>query len=45
MDLQLQPVQPIGNLNEGITMGQIYEPLVFVNTLQNAKATPWLATA
>ncbi|MBO0772865.1 MAG: ABC transporter substrate-binding protein, partial [Actinobacteria bacterium] len=24
--------------------GNIYEPLVFVNALQNAKATPWLAT-
>ena len=26
-------------------MGQVYEPLAFVNTLQNAKATPWLATS
>ena len=38
------PFNP-SDLNEGVTMGQIYEPLVFVNTLQNAKATPWLATA
>jgi peptide/nickel transport system substrate-binding protein len=27
------------------SMGNIYEPLVFVNALQNAKATPWLATS
>jgi len=26
-------------------MGQIYEPLAFVDTLENAKATPWLATS
>ncbi len=32
-------------LSQGVTMGQVYEPLVFVNSLQNAKATPWLATA
>jgi len=38
------PFNP-SNLAEGVTMGQVYEPLVFVNTLQNAKATPWLATA
>ncbi|HYB86594.1 MAG TPA: ABC transporter substrate-binding protein [Streptosporangiaceae bacterium] len=25
--------------------GNIYEPLVFVNALQNAKTTPWLATS
>jgi len=37
------PFNP-GNLGEGITMGQVYEPLAFVNTLQNAKASPWLAT-
>jgi peptide/nickel transport system substrate-binding protein len=38
------PFNP-SNLGEGITMGQVYEPLAFVNTLQNAKATPWLATS
>ena len=27
------------------SVGNIYEPLVFVNALQNAKTTPWLATA
>ena len=37
------PFNP-GNLGEGVTMGQVYEPLVFVDTLENAKATPWLAT-
>jgi peptide/nickel transport system substrate-binding protein len=26
------------------SMGNVYEPLVFVNTLQNGKETPWLAT-
>src|SRR5712691_12630059 len=25
--------------------GNVYEPLMFVNTLQNAKASPWLATS
>src|SRR6516164_1508838 len=34
-----------GNTATGVTFGQVYEPLVFVNTLQNAKTTPWLATA
>jgi peptide/nickel transport system substrate-binding protein len=27
------------------SLGPVYEPLAFVNTLQNAKASPWLATA
>jgi peptide/nickel transport system substrate-binding protein len=26
-----------------LSLGPVYEPLVFVNTLQSAKATPWLA--
>ena len=38
------PFNP-GNLGEGITMGQIYEPLAFVDTLENGKASPWLATS
>jgi peptide/nickel transport system substrate-binding protein len=29
----------------GYSLGPVYEPLVFVNTLQSAKATPWLATS
>ena len=33
------------NLAQGVTMGQVYEPLAFVNTLQSGKTTPWLATA
>jgi peptide/nickel transport system substrate-binding protein len=37
------PFNP-SNLNTGITVGQVYEPLAFVNSLQNAKASPWLAT-
>jgi peptide/nickel transport system substrate-binding protein len=28
----------------GFSLGNVYEPLVFVNALQNAQATPWLAT-
>jgi peptide/nickel transport system substrate-binding protein len=27
------------------SLGTVYEPLVFVNTLQSAKETPWLATS
>ena len=27
------------------SLGNIYEPLVFVNTLQSGKTTPWLATS
>ncbi len=38
------PFNP-SNLANGSSMGQVYEPLAFVNTLQNAKATPWLATS
>jgi peptide/nickel transport system substrate-binding protein len=38
------PFNP-GNLGSGLTLGEVYEPLAFVNTLQNAKATPWLATS
>ncbi len=38
------PFNP-GNLGTGITLGQVYEPLAFVNSLQNAKASPWLATS
>ncbi len=29
----------------GLSLGPVYEPLVFVNTLQSGKATPWLASA
>ena len=38
------PFNP-GNLGEGVTMGQVYEPLMFVDTLQNAKVSPWLASS
>ena len=37
------PFNP-GNLGEGVTMGQVYEPLAFVEHAENAKATPWLAS-
>ncbi len=29
----------------GYSLGNVYEPLVFVNTLQSGKTTPWLATS
>lgn len=38
------PFNP-SNTGLGITLGQVYEPLAFVDTLENAKATPWLATS
>ncbi len=28
-----------------LSLGTVYEPLVFVNTLQSGKTTPWLATS
>src|SRR6185312_7851978 len=28
-----------------LSLGPTYEPLMFVNSLQNGKITPWLATA
>jgi len=40
----LNPLGP-GSLGEGVTMGQVYEPLMFVDSLQNAKVTPWLASS
>ena len=34
------------NLSDiGYSFGPVYEPLMFVNTLQNAKASPWLASS
>jgi peptide/nickel transport system substrate-binding protein len=34
------------NLSDiGYALGPVYEPLVFVNALESAKATPWLATS
>jgi peptide/nickel transport system substrate-binding protein len=34
------------NLSDiGYSFGPVYEPLVFVNSLQSAKATPWLASS
>ena len=27
------------------SLGPVYEPLVFVNTLQSGKVSPWLATS
>ena len=29
----------------GYSLGPVYEPLAFVNTLQSGKITPWLATS
>jgi peptide/nickel transport system substrate-binding protein len=39
---QFNPFNPNVNF---LPFGPVYEPLVFVNTLQSGKATPWLATA
>ncbi len=39
---QFNPFNPNVNI---LPFGPVYEPLVFVNTLQSAKATPWLATS
>ncbi len=36
---------PFNSAVTGLSMGAIYEPLMFVDTLQNAKTSPWLATA
>jgi len=36
---------PFNLANIGYSLGNVYEPLVFVNTLQNAQETPWLATS
>jgi peptide/nickel transport system substrate-binding protein len=34
------------NLSDiGYSLGPVYEPLVFVNSLQSAKTTPWLASS
>src|SRR5579859_5403180 len=36
---------PFNSAVAGLSMGAVYEPLMFVDTLQNAKTSPWLATA
>jgi peptide/nickel transport system substrate-binding protein len=33
-----------GNIGNGITFGEIYEELTYVNTLKSGATTPWLAT-
>jgi peptide/nickel transport system substrate-binding protein len=38
------PFNP-SDLSEGVTLGQVYEPLMFVDTLENGKVTPWLAAS
>jgi peptide/nickel transport system substrate-binding protein len=38
------PFNP-GVVGTGVTFGQVYEPLMFVNTLQSGKVSPWLASA
>jgi peptide/nickel transport system substrate-binding protein len=38
------PFNP-SDIGNGVAFGQVYEPLAFVNSLENAKATPWLATS
>ena len=36
---------PYNLSDEWLSLGPVYEPLAYVNTLQSAKTTPWLATA
>lgn len=36
---------PFNPNDVSLSFGPVYEPLMFVNTLQNAKVTPWLATS
>src|ERR1700742_914386 len=35
---------PFNSAVQFLALGDIYEPLMFVNTLQNEKVSPWLAT-
>src|SRR3954452_8109497 len=35
---------PFNNSSNFLSAGTVYEPLVYVNTLQDDKTTPWLAT-
>jgi len=39
------PFQSGGSSGQGFSLGMIYEPLVFVNVLQNQKTTPMLASS
>ncbi len=36
---------PFNGSVSGLSLGPVYEPLVFVNTLQSGKTTPWLASS
>jgi len=36
---------PFSGASQGFALGFVYEPLMFVNALQNQKTTPWLATS
>src|SRR5215469_16993075 len=36
---------PFSGSDIGFSLGFVYEPLMFVNALQNEKTTPWLATS
>jgi peptide/nickel transport system substrate-binding protein len=38
------PFNP-SDLSEGTTLGQVYEPLMFVDTLESGKVSPWLASS
>ena len=35
---------PFNNSSNFLSSGTVYEPLIYVNALQNEKTTPWLAT-
>jgi peptide/nickel transport system substrate-binding protein len=43
-DCSFNPFNP-SDVGDGIAIGQVYEPLAFVDSLDNAKVTPWLATS
>jgi peptide/nickel transport system substrate-binding protein len=36
---------PFNASSNFLSVGLVYEPLMFINTLENAKVTPWLASA
>ena len=38
------PFNP-SDLSQGVTMSQVYEPLMFVDTLESGKISPWLASS
>jgi peptide/nickel transport system substrate-binding protein len=43
-DCSFNPFNP-SDIGNGVAFGQVYEPMAFVDSLENAKTTPWLATS